>query len=106
MSLSFFFRSLMSLLDSSSAGAMAHGTIPVQLALRARGRPNGAADVVGADVRISVVIPAMNEEENLPHVLPTAARFANEIVLVDGHSSDETVAVARALVPEITIVHP
>jgi glycosyltransferase involved in cell wall biosynthesis len=53
---------------------------------------------------IGVVIPALNEAENLPHVLPFVPLWINEIVLVDGHSSDGTVAVARELVPSIRIV--
>lgn len=54
--------------------------------------------------RISVVIPALNEAENLPHVLPTIADIAAEIILVDGHSTDGTAAVARRLVPDVRIV--
>ena len=54
--------------------------------------------------RISVVIPALNEADNLPHVLPTIADVATEVILVDGHSTDGTVAVARRLVPDVKIV--
>lgn len=54
--------------------------------------------------RISVVIPALNEADNLPHVLPPAAKVADEVILVDGHSTDDTITVARELVPDIKIV--
>jgi len=53
---------------------------------------------------VSVVIPAMNEAENLPHVFATIPHWVHEIVLVDGHSTDDTVAVARRLRPGIRIV--
>ncbi len=54
--------------------------------------------------RISVVIPALNEADNLPHVLPTIAEIATEVIVVDGHSTDNTIAVARSLIPDVKIV--
>jgi glycosyltransferase involved in cell wall biosynthesis len=54
---------------------------------------------------VSVVIPAKNEARNLEHVFGTIPNWVHEIVLVDGHSVDDTVAVARRLYPEVTIVH-
>jgi glycosyltransferase involved in cell wall biosynthesis len=53
--------------------------------------------------RISVVIPALNEAENLPHVLPHVPDV-HEIILVDGWSTDGTSEVARQLRPEVRIV--
>jgi glycosyltransferase involved in cell wall biosynthesis len=53
---------------------------------------------------VSVVIPAMNEAENLPHVFATLPHWIHEIVLVDGHSTDDTVAVARRLRPGLRVV--
>jgi glycosyltransferase involved in cell wall biosynthesis len=53
--------------------------------------------------RISVVIPAMNEARNLEIVLPQLPSV-HEVVLVDGQSRDDTVAVARRLVPDIKII--
>lgn len=53
---------------------------------------------------ISVVIPAMNEAENLPYVFKTLPTWVHEVVLVDGNSTDETVAVARSLWPEVVVV--
>ncbi len=43
---------------------------------------------------ISVVIIAQDEEENLPACLESAS-FADEIVVCDGGSSDETVKIAQ-----------
>ncbi|HET8629182.1 MAG TPA: glycosyltransferase family 2 protein [Thermomicrobiales bacterium] len=57
-----------------------------------------------AGVRVSVVIPALNEAENLPHVLPRIPTWVDEVVLVDGHSTDDTLGVARQLWPNIHIV--
>ncbi len=53
---------------------------------------------------VSVVIPALNEAENLPHVLPRIPRGVHEVILVDGHSVDGTVDVARKLRPTIRVV--
>src|SRR5262245_55337074 len=54
--------------------------------------------------RVSVVIPARKEAQNLPHVLPRIPAWVDEVILVDGHSTDDTVAVARALLPTVRIV--
>lgn len=55
--------------------------------------------------RISVIIPARNEEENLAYVLPRIPQFVSEVILVDGHSTDATVEVARQICPNISILH-
>jgi glycosyltransferase involved in cell wall biosynthesis len=54
--------------------------------------------------RVSVVIPALNEQENLRHVLPRIPLLVDEVILVDGASTDSTVAVARDLIPSIRVV--
>ncbi|GGL03981.1 hypothetical protein Sme01_64690 [Sphaerisporangium melleum] len=55
-------------------------------------------------VRVSVVVPAMNEAGNLPHVFATLPHWVDEVVLVDGRSTDDTVAIARALRPGLHVV--
>jgi glycosyltransferase involved in cell wall biosynthesis len=55
-------------------------------------------------VRISLVIPTLNEAENLPHVFERIPDGLHEVIVVDGHSTDETVAVARRLRPDVRIV--
>jgi glycosyltransferase involved in cell wall biosynthesis len=54
---------------------------------------------------VSVVIPAKDEARNLQHVFSTIPEWVDEIVLVDGWSTDDTVAVARQLYPTIQVVH-
>ncbi len=56
------------------------------------------------DVTVSVVIPALNEADSLPHVLPRLPADVYEVILVDGNSTDDTIAVARRLRPDIRIV--
>lgn len=53
---------------------------------------------------ISVVIPALNEAQNLQYVLPYIPPIVSEVILVDGLSTDETIAVAQRLLPTIKIV--
>ena len=53
--------------------------------------------------RISVVIPTHNEAANLPHVFASLPPV-DEVILVDGHSTDGTVDVARTLRPDIKVV--
>ncbi|MDF2272216.1 glycosyltransferase family 2 protein [Streptomyces coacervatus] len=53
---------------------------------------------------VSVVIPAMNEAENLPYVFKTLPDWIHEVVLVDGNSTDDTVEVARGLWPNVKVV--
>src|SRR5579883_2599392 len=53
---------------------------------------------------VTVIIPARNEAPNLQHVLPHLPAFVHEVILVDGHSTDNTDSVARDLLPTIRIV--
>ena len=55
-------------------------------------------------LRISVVIPALNEAQNLYHVLPGIPWIVSEVILVDGYSTDDTIAVAQQLLPTIQLV--
>jgi hypothetical protein len=56
-------------------------------------------------VRISVVIPALNEALNLRHVLANLPDNVFEVVLVPGTSTDDTETVARRLRPDVRVVH-
>jgi len=55
-------------------------------------------------LRVSVVIPALNEEQNLPYVLKRLPSGLHEVIVVDGNSTDATVAVAQALRPDARIL--
>ncbi len=56
-------------------------------------------------LRVSVVIPVHNEAKNLPYVLPLIPPWVHEIILVNDHSVDDSVEVARRLLPMIRIVN-
>lgn len=58
-----------------------------------------------SQLRVSVVIPARNEAPNLPAVLARLPPGLFEVILVDGQSVDDTVAVARTQLPTIRVVH-
>lgn len=69
------------------------------------GSHNGAVTGHGAArPRVSVVIPALNEAQNLPHVLPRIPGWVYEVLLVDGSSTDGTCEVAQRLYPSIRLV--
>ncbi|MBB3729309.1 glycosyltransferase family 2 protein [Nonomuraea dietziae] len=53
---------------------------------------------------VSVVVPALNEADNLPHVFATLPSWIDEVILVDGNSTDDTVAVALSLRPDLRVV--
>jgi len=58
--------------------------------------------------RDSVVIPALNEAGNLPHVLPLVRRAAHEAILVDRQSQDRTTpwATDEVLLGRVSVVIP
>jgi len=78
-----------------------------QKAITPSDRPLGAvrshADD-GVARTISVVVPAMNEERNIAWVLERIPSYVDEILLVDGHSTDDTVRIARQVRPDIRVV--
>jgi glycosyltransferase involved in cell wall biosynthesis len=57
-----------------------------------------------SSVRVSIVIPALNEGPNLRHVLSNLPDNIFEVLLVPGHSTDDTVAVARTLRPDVHVI--
>ncbi len=63
-------------------------------------RPKSAE---GVAPRISIVVPARNEARNLEMVLPELPEV-HEVILVDGHSVDGTVEVARRVMPGIRVI--
>lgn len=54
--------------------------------------------------RVSIVIPARNEAQNLPYVLKALPRGLHEVIIVDGHSTDGTIQSALLTRPDVKIV--
>ena len=55
--------------------------------------------------KISVLFCALNEEKNLPLVLPYIPDYIDEVVIIDGHSKDNTVSLAKKLYPKAKIFY-
>jgi len=53
--------------------------------------------------KVSVVVPAMNEEKNIGQVLSELPEGLHEVILVDGNSSDNTIEAARSARPQIRV---
>jgi glycosyltransferase involved in cell wall biosynthesis len=66
-------------------------------------RPSRASGPLPA-LTISVVIPARNEARNLPWLLPRIPPEVDEIILVDGLSTDQTIEIARIVRSDLIIV--
>lgn len=67
--------------------------------LAVRRRESMAAVLAGPVPRVSIVVPARDEAENLPGLLASLTALeppAHEIIIVDDHSSDGTADIARA----------
>jgi glycosyltransferase involved in cell wall biosynthesis len=76
--------------------------------LRSSGGRGGRKDGVElkqSGATFSVVIPTKNEAKNLPHVIPQIPGWIDEVIVVDGRSTDNTVAVAKQLNSSVIIVN-
>jgi glycosyltransferase involved in cell wall biosynthesis len=66
---------------------------------------DGSTDQCAGVPRVSVVVPALNEERNLPYFFARLPdEYVAEVILVDGGSVDATVAVARGLYPGLIVL--
>jgi glycosyltransferase involved in cell wall biosynthesis len=54
--------------------------------------------------RVSIIIPARNEARNLPHVLQALPAGLHEVIVVDGHSTDDTIGVAQRFRPDVKVI--
>ncbi len=54
---------------------------------------------------VSVVMPTLDEARNLPHVIPRLPAWIDELIVVDGYSTDDTVAVAQELFPDVRVIY-
>lgn len=82
--------------DGAAAGTALHGPPRTERAVSGVPDPGTA--------RVSVVVPTLNEERNIAWVLGRMPECVNEVVLVDGFSSDRTIDVARSILPDIEVV--
>jgi glycosyltransferase involved in cell wall biosynthesis len=62
------------------------------------GRPQGFP-------KITVLVCSLNEAENLPAVLPAIPQWVDQVLLVDGMSTDGTVGIARSLRPDLQVLY-
>jgi glycosyl transferase family 2 len=96
------------LLEAPATEPVRLGGVPlIQVkSLAARGRPpyRGPDRRRDRQTRVSVVIPALNEADNIAHVLERFPADLHEVILVDGNSRDRTVEVAREARPGIRVV--
>jgi hypothetical protein len=96
------------LLEAPAATASQVGGVPLidVKALATR----GAVPYSGPDRRhtrktkVSVVVPAMNEERNIGHVLSRLPDDLHEVILVDGNSKDRTIEAAESACPGIRVL--
>jgi Glycosyl transferase family 2 len=54
--------------------------------------------------RVTVVTPTLHEARKLPQVLERIPALVDEVVIVDGLSTDDAVAIARRRRPDATVV--
>jgi glycosyltransferase involved in cell wall biosynthesis len=84
------------------------GTVPSEKIEMSRTRRAAAYRPLSVDLAIaptvSVVIPVKNEARNLPMVLESVPEWVTEVVVVDGGSEDDTVAVAQRCRPDVKVV--
>jgi glycosyltransferase involved in cell wall biosynthesis len=65
---------------------------------------NGRHSLPTSAPTVALVLPALNEEANLPWVLGRIPSLVNEIILVDGGSTDRTVELAKRLLPATRVI--
>src|SRR3954453_18902446 len=56
-----------------------------------------------ACLQVSLIVPALNEERNIGWVLERVPALVDEVILVDGRSTDDTIAVAQRVRPDIRV---
>ena len=64
-----------------------------------------STDTENKILKVTLVIPTFNEEGNLSYVLPQIPQLVDEVIIVDGHSIDNTVREAAKLCPRARIIY-
>jgi glycosyltransferase involved in cell wall biosynthesis len=54
---------------------------------------------------VSVVVPAKNEARNIAWVLQRIPSYVDEVIVVDGLSSDGTLEIAKMIAPDVIVIH-
>lgn len=54
---------------------------------------------------ITALLCTLNEEKNLPYILPGIQQYVDEVLIVDGYSKDNTVKIAKELCPNAKILY-
>lgn len=67
-------------------------------------QPDDGPVISEAWPKVSVVIPTLNEARNLPYVFAELPPSLHEVIIVDGHSVDDTIEVACQLRPDVRII--
>lgn len=99
--------------DSSTVGGLSNGLDPTSAGVAVDDRvrdqvTNGRSSItkngVATASRVSLVIPVRNEARNVAWVLEQITDDVDEIILVDGASTDATLITALSYRPDITVV--
>jgi len=90
--------------DSRGSAALTLDDIEIQVVRDPLSEIEIIADPILSSARVSVVLPTLNEADNLPHVFERMPRDLFEVILVDGNSTDGTVDVARDLWPSVVAI--
>jgi len=69
---------------------------------RSRRDMENAGNVISS---VSIAIPALNEEATLAEIIVGCKKYSNDILVIDGHSQDDTVRVARSLGVSVIFDH-
>ena len=86
-------------------------TSPVR-AVREQGSVNGSTERVALGLiaeglvrpQVTAIIPTLNEEQNIGWVLERLPRLVDEVVIIDGRSTDRTIEVALTVRPDARVV--
>ena len=61
-------------------------------------------EIFAGSPSVTVVVPTKNEAANLPFVLPHIPSWVDEVLIVDGESTDGTVDIALELLPDARVI--
>jgi glycosyltransferase involved in cell wall biosynthesis len=68
------------------------------------GDPSSSPPTRASRRTVSCVIPTLNEERNIAWVMQRIPQWVDEVLLVDGLSTDRTVEIASAIRPDLVVV--